>query len=69
MAERPYYQGMTTTSTAQKWICESCGFIYDPADGDPDGGIPPGTAFEDIPSDWFCPVCGARKADFSLYAD
>ena len=54
---------------AQKWICESCGFIYDPADGDPDGGIPPGTPFEDIPSDWFCPVCGARKADFSLYED
>jgi rubredoxin len=58
---------MTTTSTAQKWICESCGFIYDPADGDPDGGIPPGTPFEDIPTDWFCPVCGARKVDFSLY--
>ena len=35
--------------TAQKWICESCGFIYDPAEGDPDGGIPAGTAFEDIP--------------------
>jgi rubredoxin len=69
MAERPYYPGMTTTSTAQKWICESCGFIYDPADGDPDGGIPPGTPFEDIPGDWFCPVCGARKADFSLYED
>ena len=40
---------MTTTSTAQKWICESCGFIYDPAEGDPDGGIPPGPPFEDIP--------------------
>ena len=35
----------------------------------PDGGIPPGTPFEDIPTDWFCPVCGARKADFSLYED
>ena len=32
--------------------------------GDPDGGIPPGTAFEDIPKDWFCPVCGARTSDF-----
>ncbi len=51
----------------QKYICESCGFIYDPADGDPDGGIPPGTAFEDIPGDWFCPVCGARKEDFAPY--
>ena len=53
-----------TTQTAQLWICTSCGFIYDPADGDPDGGITPGTAFEDIPTDWFCPVCGARKRDF-----
>jgi rubredoxin len=60
--------GMTTT-TAQKWECESCGFIYDPAEGDPDGGIPPGTNFEDIPNDWFCPVCGARKADFIPYED
>src|SRR4051812_32115116 len=57
---------MTTT---QKWICESCGFIYDPADGDPDGGIPPGTAFTDIPDTWFCPVCGARKRDFVPYED
>jgi len=49
----------------QQYICESCGYIYDPAEGDPDGGIPAGTAFEDIPETWFCPVCGARKADFS----
>ena len=55
--------------TAQKWICESCGFIYDPAEGDPDGGIAPGTAFEQIPDDWFCPVCGARKKDFVPYED
>jgi rubredoxin len=41
--------------------------IYDPAVGDPDGGIVPGTAFEDIPDDWFCPVCGARKRDFAPY--
>jgi rubredoxin len=40
-----------------------------PADGDPDGGIPAGTAFEDIPADWFCPVCGARKSDFERYDD
>ena len=54
---------------AVKWMCESCGFIYDPADGDPDGGIPPGTPFEDIPETWFCPVCGARKRDFSPYEE
>jgi len=58
-----------STATSQKYICESCGFIYDPAEGDPDGGIPPGTAFEDIPDTWFCPVCGARKRDFVPYED
>jgi rubredoxin len=42
--------------------------IYDPAEGDPDGGVVPGTAFEDIPGDWFCPVCGARKRDFAPYS-
>ena len=57
----------TETETKQLWICTSCGFIYDPADGDPDGGIPPGTDFDEIPDSWFCPVCGARKADFEPY--
>ena len=55
----------TKQEQAQLWICESCGFIYDPAEGDPDGGVPPGTAFEDIPDDWMCPVCGAQKRDFA----
>ena len=59
----------TETATKQLWICTSCGFIYDPDDGDPDGGIPPGTAFDEIPDTWFCPVCGARKADFEPYED
>ena len=53
--------------TDRQWICESCGFIYDPEEGDPDGGIDANTAFEDIPTDWYCPVCGARKADFSPF--
>jgi rubredoxin len=57
----------TVHCTAMKYMCESCGFIYDPEEGDPDGGIPPGTAFEDIPETWFCPVCGARKRDFTPY--
>jgi rubredoxin len=56
-----------TATTPQQWICVSCGYVYDPAEGDLDGGIPAGTAFEDIPDDWFCPVCGARKKDFELY--
>ena len=58
---------MTETETKQLWVCTSCGFIYDPEEGDPDGGIPPGTGFSDIPDTWFCPVCGARKADFEPY--
>lgn len=57
------------TQTKQLWMCTSCGFVYDPDEGDPDGGIPPGTAFEDIPDTWFCPVCGARKSDFELYEE
>ena len=48
---------------------EQGGYIYDPAVGDPDGGIEPGTAFEDIPEDWVCPVCGVGKDDFSLYEE
>ena len=56
--------------TAQKWICESCGFIYDPDEGDPDGGHRArARAFEEIPDDWFCPVCGARKKDFVPYEE
>ena len=41
-----------------------CNHIYDPADGDPDSGIAPGTKFEDIPDTWSCPECGASKADY-----
>lgn len=49
----------------QKFICDICGYVYDPELGDPDSGIEPGTTFEDIPDDWVCPVCGASKGDFS----
>ena len=48
----------------KRWVCDPCGFIYDPEEGDPDGGIDPGTPFADIPDDWMCPICGATKADF-----
>lgn len=50
--------------TMDKYVCTLCGYVYDPAVGDPDSGIAPGTKFEDIPDDWSCPVCGASKADF-----
>jgi len=47
-----------------KWKCTTCGYIYDPEMGDPDGGVPPGTPFEQIPKDWVCPICGATKDVF-----
>lgn len=47
------------------WVCDVCGYEYDPAKGDPDSGIAPGTAFEDIPEDWSCPLCGVDKSNFS----
>ncbi|HEX75864.1 MAG TPA: High molecular weight rubredoxin [Dehalococcoidia bacterium] len=47
-----------------KYKCTVCGYIYDPELGDPDGGIKPGTPFEEIPDDWVCPVCGASKDKF-----
>ena len=54
----------TEKSTGKKYRCRVCGYIYDPEVGDPDGGIAPGTPFEEIPDDWVCPVCGAAKSDF-----
>lgn len=45
----------------ERWVCGPCGWVYDPAEGDPDGDIPPGVAFEDLPEDYVCPVCGATK--------
>jgi len=48
-----------------KYVCDVCGYIYDPAVGDPDAGIAPNTAFEALPADWVCPVCGAGKDQFS----
>jgi rubredoxin len=47
-----------------KYVCQVCGYVYDPAAGDPDNGIDPGTAFGDLPDDWTCPVCGAGKDEF-----
>ena len=49
----------------KKYVCEVCGYVDDPAVGDPEGGFAPGTAFEDIPEDWVCPICGVGKDQFS----
>lgn len=48
-----------------KYICDVCGYEYDPAAGDPDNGIAPGTPFESLPEDWTCPLCGVGKDQFS----
>ena len=48
-----------------KWVCNICGYVYDPAAGDPYSGIAPGTSFEDLPESWVCPACGVGKKDFS----
>ncbi|MBP5315912.1 MAG: rubredoxin [Muribaculaceae bacterium] len=49
----------------KKYICDVCAYKYDPAVGDPENGIPAGTAFEDLPDDWVCPLCGVGKDEFS----
>ena len=48
-----------------KYECNACSYVYDPETGDPEGGIPPGTPFEDLPEDWVCPDCGVGKDQFS----
>jgi len=49
----------------KKYVCDVCGYVYDPQAGDPDNGIEPGTAFKDLPEDWVCPLCGVGKDEFS----
>lgn len=53
----------------QKWICRQCSMIYDPEVGDPDSGIAPGTPFAEIPEDWHCPICGAKKSMFVVFEE
>ena len=54
-----------TIMIMSKYVCDVCGYEYDPATGDPDNGIAPGTSFEDLPADWVCPICGVAKDQFS----
>ena len=49
----------------KKYVCNVCGYVYDPAEGDPDNGVAAGTAWEDVPAEWVCPLCSAPKEDFS----
>lgn len=48
----------------KKYTCTVCGYVYDPAAGDPDAGISAGTSFDDLPDDWVCPECGADTSFF-----
>ncbi|SDN91256.1 Rubredoxin [Desulfonauticus submarinus] len=54
------------TNPENMWQCQvsNCGYIYNPDKGDRKAKIPKGTAFEDLPEDWKCPVCGATKKSF-----
>jgi rubredoxin len=52
-------------SDMEKYVCNICGYVYDPEAGDPDNDVAPGTSFADIPEDWVCPICGAPKDNFS----
>ncbi len=61
LAAKPPKEG---AKAMDKWECLACGYIYDPAKGDPDSGIKPGTPFEELPDDWVCPQCGAGKDMF-----
>ena len=72
-ANAPTYKGTKSEEkpleerrpTMKRYVCDVCGYIYDPAVGDPENGVPAGTAFENLPDGWVCPVCGAGKDQFS----
>ena len=49
----------------KKYVCGVCGYVYDPDQGDDEAGVSAGTAFEKLPEDWTCPVCGADKSEFT----
>ncbi|MGB9886402.1 MAG: flavin reductase [Moorellales bacterium] len=60
----PVREVVKPTGPGPKYRCSICGYLYDPAVGDPQAEIPAGTPFEALPEDWTCPLCGASKADF-----
>ena len=63
--EKPEKEGTNEMAESKNYVCDICGYVYEPAAGDPDNGVEPGTSFADVPDSWVCPVCGASKDDFS----
>jgi rubredoxin len=63
------YNDVSIKMKLKRYECQVCGYIYDPEDGDPEGGIEPGMAFEDLPDEWVCPQCGAGKEEFEEVID
>lgn len=61
---RPNDTGTCRKESGMKYRCTLCSYVYDPAVGDPENGVQPGTAFADLPAEWVCPECGAGKEDF-----
>ena len=60
------FETLGVVATMKTWMCLICGWIYDEAAGAPEEGIAPGTRWEDVPVNWTCPECGARKEDFEM---
>lgn len=61
---RKLEEGEGKSDVMDRYVCNVCGYVYDPAEGDPENGIVPGTAFENLPEDWVCPACGVCKEHF-----
>jgi rubredoxin len=57
---------ISNVKASRTWMCLICGWVYDEAKGLPEEGIPAGTSWEDVPMNWVCPECGARKDDFEM---
>ncbi len=64
MAKKPEQKPAGGKDLGPKMICTVCGYVYDPAKGDPDNGVAPGTPWAQVPDTWVCPVCGAAKDQF-----
>lgn len=67
-SQNPQGNANAATGEFKSWMCLICGWIYDEEAGLPEEGIAPGTRWEDVPMNWTCPECGARKDDFEMVA-